>query len=196
VRARVARALDDRYLLIARAYREDAAAAAQVLSDARLPEQFKVELREGGLRPRIRAQLLAQARIVESELLSGPDGRDRLLDAAFLSRLLRHQLANIPPRVFRDPELVAGVARLFREAVLAQENAAVTARAEESLRTVHAALRAYESEFVVQIQQGRRVAFRQSVERAFQCMAWFALGAVLIAAFVPEVPPRRNEPAA
>ena len=57
--------------MIERAYREDAAAVAEIVGDPRMPEQIKAALRDGGVRGRIHRQLVQRADIVESELKDG-----------------------------------------------------------------------------------------------------------------------------
>ena len=50
IRERVDEALDERFAVIERAYREDAAAVDEIVGDPRMPEQIKAALRDGGVR--------------------------------------------------------------------------------------------------------------------------------------------------
>jgi hypothetical protein len=109
-----------------------------------MPEPIKKALRDGGVRGRIHRQLLERADTVESELKSGEEGRERLLQESRLARGVKQQLADIPVRALREPELIAGVGKLFRDAILAKEDALVAstvsavaahgARSDEQLR--------------------------------------------------------------
>ena len=93
---------------------------AEIVGDPRMPEQIKAALRDGGVRGRIHRQLVQRADTVESELKTGEAGRDRLLQDPELPASVKQQLADIPVRALREPELIAGVAKLFRDAILAR----------------------------------------------------------------------------
>jgi MFS family permease len=190
IRGRVERALDERYVLIARAYEGDAAAVEEILSDPRMPEPIKASLRDGGVRARVHRSLLERASIFEHQLRSGPEGRDRLMQDAALPATLRSQLANIPPRAFADPELMAGVARLFREALLAKEEEIAAATVRSSLQTVRAAMSVYATQLVERIQRGVKVAFAEAIAHMLERALWIVLAALLVVLFIPELPLR------
>jgi hypothetical protein len=190
IRERVERALDERYLLIARAYDGETAAVEEILNDPRMPEPIKASLREGGVRARVHRSLLERASLFEHQLRSGPEGRDRLMQDANLPATLRSQLANIPPRAFADPESMANVARLFREALLSKEGEIATATVQRYLQTVRAAMSAYATELVERIQRGVKVAFAAAIAHMLERALWIVLVAVLIVAFIPELPLR------
>jgi hypothetical protein len=110
---------------------------------------------------------------------------------------VKQQLADIPLRALREPELIAGVARLFRDAILAKEDALVATTVQQSLLTVRAAMSIYGKQLVERIQRGVKVAFATSIAHMLERALWIVGLAVLIVFFIPEVPLRsRAAPAA
>jgi EmrB/QacA subfamily drug resistance transporter len=197
IRLRVNGTLDERFAVLERAYHEDADAVAEIIGDPRMPEQIKAALRDGGVRGRIHRQLLQRADTVESELKAGEEGRERLLQDPELPSGVKQQLADIPLRALREPELIAGVARLFRDAILAKEDALVATTVQQSLLTVRAAMSIYGKQLVERIQRGVKVAFATSIAHMLERALWIVGLAVLIVFFIPEVPLRsRATPAA
>jgi EmrB/QacA subfamily drug resistance transporter len=197
IRLRVNGTLDERFAVLERAYHEDADAVAEIIGDPRMPEQIKAALRDGGVRGRIHRQLLQRADTVESELKAGEEGRERLLQDPELPSGVKQQLADIPLRALREPELIAGVAKLFRDAILAKEDALVATTVQQSLLTVRAAMSIYGKQLVERIQRGVKVAFATSIAHMLERALWIVGLAVLIVFFIPEVPLRsRAAPAA
>ena len=190
IRARVDGTLEERFAVIDRAYHEDAAAVAEIIGDPRMPEQIKAALRDGGVRGRIHRQLVQRAEIVESELKAGEAGREHLLQDPELPSGVKQQLANIPVRALREPELLTGVAKLFRNAILEKEDALVAKTVQQSLLTVHAAMSIYGKQLVERIQRGVKVAFATSIAHMLERALWIVGLAVLIVCFIPEVPLR------
>jgi EmrB/QacA subfamily drug resistance transporter len=190
IRASVERALAGRYQVIARAYEGDAAAIAEILGDPRMPEPIKASVRDGGVRGRVHRGLLERASHFEHQLRSGPEGRDRLMQDADLPATLRAQLANIPPRAFADPQLMAGVARLFREALLAKEDEIAAATVRRSLESVRAAMSGYATQLVERVQRGVKVAFATAIAQMLERAVWIVLAAAMIVLFIPELPLR------
>jgi hypothetical protein len=183
-------ALEERYRLVARAYEGDAVAAEAILSDPRMPESIKAVLRDGGVRARVHRSLLERASLFEHQLRSGPQGRDQLMQDADLPATLRSQLANIPDRAFADPQVIASVARLFREALLAKEDEIAAATVRRSLDTVRAAMSVYAAQLIERIQRGMKVAFAAAIAHMLERALWIVLAAVLIVVFIPELPLR------
>ncbi len=198
VRTRVDSALEERFAVIERAYHEDAAAVAEIVGDPQIPEQLKATLRDGGVRGRIHRQLVQRADTVESELKDGETGRERLLQDPDLPAGVKQQLADIPVRALREPELIAGVAKLFRDAILAKEDAMVAASVQQSLLMVRAAMSGYGKQLVERIQRGMKVAFSTSIVHMLERALWILGLAVTIVLFLPEVPlrSRASEPEA
>jgi EmrB/QacA subfamily drug resistance transporter len=190
IRARVNRALDERYRIIERAYNEDPRAVAEVLRDARLPETIKAPLQDGGFRTRTHDELVERTDFLVSELRSGEAGRDRLLRDPTLSSTLKQQLANIPARAWNEPEAIAGVAKLFRDSMLATENAIVAQRAQRALQTVKAGMALYSNQLVANIHRGMKVAFAAAVAHMLERAFWIVVLAVLVVLFIPELPLR------
>jgi hypothetical protein len=190
IRARVDGTLEERFAVIERAYNEDAAAVSEIVGDPRMPEQIKASLREGGVRGRVHRQLVQRADTVESELRSGEEGRARLLQDPNLPAGVKQQLADIPLRALREPELVAGVAKLFRDAILAKEDAMVAAGVKQTLLTVRVAMTSYGKQLVDRIQRGVKVAFATSIVHMLERALWIVGLAVLVVFFIPEVPLR------
>jgi hypothetical protein len=190
IRERVEETLDERFAVIGRAYREDAAAVDEIVSDPRMPEQIKAALRDGGVRGRIHRQLVQRADTVESELKSGEAGRARLLQDPELPAGVKKQLADIPVRALREPELLAGVAKLFRDAILSKEDALVALTVQQSLMQVQAAMSIYGKQLVGRIERGVKVAFATSITQMLERSLWIVGLALAIVLFVPEVPLR------
>ncbi len=190
IRARVESALDERYRVIERAFNEDQRAVEEVLADPRLPEAIKAPLRDGGLRAKTHQELVERTDELVAELKSGTGGRDRLLDHPDLSLALKRQLANIPARTWNEPTVIAGVATLFRDSMLATEDALVANRAHEALRRVKAGMTAYANKLVGDIQRGVKVAFAASIAQMLQRALWIVGLALLIVLFIPELPLR------
>jgi hypothetical protein len=197
IRARVDSTLEERFAVLDRAYHEDAAAVSEILGDPRMPEQIKAALRDGGVRGRIHRQLVKHADTVESELKAGEEGREHLLQDPELPAGVKQQLADIPVRALRETELIAGVGKLFRDAILAKEDALVAATVQQSLLAVHAAMSIYGKQLVERIQRGMKVAFATSIVHMLERALWIVGLAVTIVLFIPEVPLRsRAAPAA
>jgi EmrB/QacA subfamily drug resistance transporter len=190
IHKRVDETIDQRFAVIERAYREDAAAVDEIVGDPRMPEQIKAALRDGGVRGRIHRQLVQRADTVESELKTGEEGRERLLQDPDLPAGVKKQLADIPVRALREPELLAGVARLFREAILSKEDVLVAMTVQQSLMQVRAALSIYGNQLVERIRRGVKVAFATSITHMLERSLWIVGLAVVIVLFVPELPLR------
>jgi hypothetical protein len=190
IRARVDSVLEQRFAVIERAYREDPAAVAEIVGDPQMPEQIKASLRDGGVRGRIHRQLVQHADTIETELKSGEEGRERLLHDPELPASLKQRLADIPLRALREPEIVANVTQLFRDAILSREDALVAASVQQSLLTVHAAMSIYGKQLVERIQRGTKVAFATSIVHMLERALWIVGLAVAIVFFIPEVPLR------
>jgi EmrB/QacA subfamily drug resistance transporter len=190
IRVRVERTLEERFVVIERAYHEDAAAVAEIVGDPRMPEQIKAALRDGGVRGRIHRQLVQRAATVESELKTGEAGRDHLLQDRELPASVKQHLADIPLRALREPELLAGIAKLFRDAILAREDAIVATTVQQSLLTVRTAMTLYGKQLVERIQRGMKVAFATSIVHMLERALWIVGLAVAIVLFIPEVPLR------
>lgn len=195
IRARVDAALDERYQVIERAYGEDPNAVAEVLGDSRLPEQVKAPLRDGGIRARTSDELVKRTDALVAELKDGEDGRDRLLKDPNLSPALKQQLANIPSRAWDEPQVIAGVATLFRDSMLATENAIVLKRSQQALQTIKAGVARYAEKLVGDIQRGMKVAFATSIARMLDRALWIVGLALLVVLFIPELP-LRSKPSA
>ena len=85
---------------------------------------------------------------------------------------------------------MANVARPFREALLSKEGEIATATVQRSLQTVRAAMSVYATELVERIQRGVKVAFAAAIAHMLERALWIVLVAVLIVAFIPELPLR------
>ncbi|HKU14791.1 MAG TPA: MDR family MFS transporter [Steroidobacteraceae bacterium] len=190
IRTRVDGALEERFAVIERAYREDPAAVAEIVGDPRMPEQIKASLRDGGVRGRVHRQLVQRAQTVENELNMGEDGRERLLHDPELPAGVKQQLAEIPLRALRDPALLAGIGELFRDAILAKEDALVAAGVQQTLLAVRAAMTIYGKQLVERIQRGMKVAFATSIVHMLERALWMIGLALTIVLFIPEVPLR------
>ena len=190
IRKRVTQAMDDRYEVIARAYGGDQAAIDAIAGDPRMPEAIKSAVRDGGVRGRVHRQLIERADLIESELQTGELGRDRLMEDPELPAGLRQQLANIPVRAFGDPQLMTGVATLFRHALFSKEDAIAAAAVERSLQNVRAAMTVYANQLVAQTERGIKVAFATAIVHMLERALWIVVAAVLIVMFIPEIPLR------
>jgi EmrB/QacA subfamily drug resistance transporter len=190
VRELVRSALDERYAVIERAYRQDADAVAEILADPRIPEDVKSGLRDGGIHGRIHRKLEQRAAEVEAEIESGQAGRDRLLESSDLSQKLKAQLANIPERALRDPALRAEVADLFRNAILAQEETMVSRATERSLQVIRDALASYAEQLIARTRQGIREAFSISIADMLRRSVWIVALGLAIVLLIPEIPLR------
>jgi EmrB/QacA subfamily drug resistance transporter len=190
IRARVDATLDERFAVLERAYHENEAAVSEIVGDPRMPEQIKAALRDGGVRGRIHRQLVHRVETLEAELESGEEGRERLLQDPELPAGLKQQLADIPVRALREPELIASVTNLFRDAILAKEDALVATTVKQSLLTVRAALSIYGKQLVGQIERGMKVAFATAIVHMLERALWIVGLAVAIVLFIPEVPLR------
>ena len=190
IRARVNTVLNERYQVIERAYHEDHEAVEAVLGDTRLPDAIKEPLRDGGIRTATKDELTARTDALVFELQSGEAGRDRLLQDPTLSPTMKRQLANIPSRAWKEPEVIHGVIALFRDSLLATEDALVAQRAERALARVRAGMAAYAAKLVKDIHRGVRVAFAASIAQMLERALWIVGLAVLVVSFVPELPLR------
>jgi MFS family permease len=190
IRKRVTQAMDDRYEIIERAYGGDEAAIEAIAGDPRMPEAIKGAVRDGGVRGRVHRQLIERAELIELELQTGERGRDRLMQDPELPPGLREQLANIPVRAFDDPQLMTGVAALFRDALFSKEDAIAAAAVQRSLQNVRAAMTVYANQLVPQIERGMKVAFATAIVHMLERALWIVVAAVLIVMFIPEIPLR------
>lgn len=194
IRADVQQALDARYQVIERAYHGDETAVAEILADPRIPEEMKAALRDGGVRARVHRELTQQASEVEAELRKGEEGRERLLQDDTLPASLKEQLANVPERALHDAELSGGVARLFRDSILAQQDSLVSVATQQSLQSVRAAMPEYTAQLVSQTQSGMKVAFAASIAQMLSRALWIVVLGVIIIMFIPELPLRSHQP--
>jgi EmrB/QacA subfamily drug resistance transporter len=190
IRARVQTALDERYHVIERAYNEDQRAVEEVLADSRLPESIKAPLRAGGLRAKTHDELVERTDELVTELKAGTRGRDRLLDDPDLSLAMKRQLENIPARAWNEPAVIAAVAALFRDSMLATENAIVAKRAQQALQMVKAGIASYANKLVADIQRGVKVAFAASISQMLERALWIVGLALLVVVCIPELPLR------
>jgi EmrB/QacA subfamily drug resistance transporter len=190
IRARVDQALEQRYKVIERAYAEDPQAVAEVLADTRLPESIKAPLRDGGIRARTHNELVEHTNAIVAELTSGQAGRDRLLRDPNLSAPIKQQLANIPSRAWLEPQLIAGVAALFRDSLLAKENTIVASRAQQTLLAIRAGMPIYAARLVENIDRGMKLAFAAAITHMLERALWIVALALLIVLFIPELPLR------
>jgi EmrB/QacA subfamily drug resistance transporter len=190
VRHQVDDALNARFAVIERAYQNDEAALAEVLADTRLPEPVKAPLRDGGLRARIHDQLQARADAVEQELRSGEVGRDRLLQDPSLAASVKEQLANVPPRALRDPDVAGTVVRLFRDSIMAKENAMVASATTAALEQLRKAMAVYGDQLVNQIEAGTKAAFATSITHMLSRALWIVIAGLLLILLIPEIPMR------
>ena len=190
IRERVNTVLNERYQVIERAYHEDSAAVETVLADSRLPEAIKKPLRDGGIRAATKDELVKRTDVLVAELESGADGRDRLLEDPTVSPTLKRQLANIPSRAWKEPEVIHGVTALFRDSLLTTEDALVAQRADRALAMVKAGMTAYSTKLVNDIQRGVKVAFAVSIAHMLERALWIVALALLVVLFVPELPLR------
>lgn len=195
IRADVQQALDARYKVIERAYHADPAAIAEILADPRIPEEMKAALRDGGVQARVHRELTQQANEVEAGLRKGEDGREQLLQDSALPESLKDQLANVPERALHDAELTDGVARLFRDSILAQEDSLATAATQQSLQSVRTAMTDYAAQLVSETRSGMKVAFAASIAQMLSRALWIVALGVLIMMFIPELPLRSHQPA-
>jgi hypothetical protein len=176
--------------VIDRAYHEDPAAVEAVLSDSRLPEVIKAPLRDGGIRASTKDELMERTDGLVAELKSGPAGRDRLLLDPTLSPILKQQLANIPTRAWKEPEVIDGVINLFRDSLLATEDVLVGQRADRALAQVRAGITTYSAKLVNDIHRGVTVAFAASIAHMLERALWIVGLALLVVLFIPELPLR------
>lgn len=190
IQARVDAVLNERYQIIERAYHEDPAAIETVLGDSRLPEAIKQPLRDGGIRAETKDELHERTDALVAELKSGEAGRDRLLQDPTLPSTLKQQLANIPSRAWREPEVINGVSALFRDSLLVTENALVAQRADRALARVKAGMAAYSKKLVNDIHRGVKVAFAISIAHMLERALWIVALALFVVLFVPELPLR------
>jgi len=188
-------ALDARYKVIERAYGGEQAAIEDILADPRLPEQVKAPLKDGGIRARVHRQLAQRADAVAAELNNGEAGRERLLNDPALSAATRQQLADIPVRALRDPQVIAGVAALFRNSIVAQEDAKVAAATQQALQLILAGIADYAKQMVGHIKRGTREAFSVSITEMMGRALWIVLFGLLVIFFIPEIPLRSRAPA-
>jgi MFS family permease len=190
IRTRVDQVLDERYRVIERAYAEDPEAVAEVLADTRLPESIKAPLQDGGIRTEIHDALIEHTDAIVAQLQSGQAGRDRLLQDPNLSAPMKQQLANIPARAWQEPQLIARVAALFRDGLLAKENAIVAGHTQQALQTIKAGMAVYAAQLVENIHRGMKVAFAAAITHMMERALWIVALAVLIMVFIPELPLR------
>lgn len=188
IRGNVDKALALRYAVIERAYRGDQAAVEEILGDPRLPEQIKAPLQEGGARGRVHRQLVRHAATVAAELKNGEAGRQRLLQDPHLAQTTKDRLATIPTRALRDPRLADGVAALFHDSILAQEDALVATATQQSLELIRNAMGPYAQQLVERMQYGTKEAFSASITQMLSRALWIVLAGVLVSLFIPELP--------
>lgn len=195
IRKNVDKALATRYAVIERAYEGDRSAVEDILGDPRLPAQLKAPLQEGGVRGRVHRELVQRANTIETELKNGEAGRERLLQDTRFAQATKEQLANIPTRALRDPQLAAGVAALFRDSILAQEDRMVATATQQSLQLIRKAMIPYAQQLVERFQHGMKEAFSASITQMLGRALWIVLAGLLVILFIPELPLRSRAPA-
>jgi hypothetical protein len=93
-------------------------------------------------------------------------------------------------RAFGDPQLMTGVAALFRHALFSKEDAIAAAAVQRSLQNVRAAMTVYANQLVAQTERGIKVAFATAIAHMLERALWIVVAAVLIVMFIPEIPLR------
>ncbi len=103
---------------------------------------------------------------------------------------MKQQLANIPSRAWNEPQVINGVAALFRDSVLATENAVVAKRAQKALQAVKDGMAMYATKLVADIHRGMKVGFAAAIAQMLERALWIVGMAVLVVLFIPELPLR------
>jgi EmrB/QacA subfamily drug resistance transporter len=192
IRARVTATLAERYRLVERAYGGEAAATSEIMADPRMLEQIKAPLRDGGIQVRVYRELQQRADRLDAELHNGVAGRTRLVADPAFSVALRVQIADIPDRALREPEAVTRMVGLFRESIMAQQQARVVAVTQSTLSEIKVALDRYAELLVTRIHGGIKEAFAISISSMLARALWIVVLGVLIILFIPEVPLRAS----
>jgi hypothetical protein len=192
IRARVTATLAERYELVERAYRGEAAATREIMADPRMLEQIKAPLRDGGIEVRVYRELQQRADRLDAELRNGVAGRTRLVADPAFSVALRVQIADIPDRALREPEAVTRMVGLFRESIMAQQQARVAAVTQSTLSEIKVALERYAELLVARSHRGIKEAFAISISSMLARALWIVVLGVLIIFFIPEVPLRAS----
>lgn len=196
IRANVDKALALRYAVIERAYQGDQPAVEEILGDPRLPEQIKTPLKDGGVRGHVHRELVERADTVQMELMSGEAGRERLMEDPHLASATKEQIANIPVRALRDPQLASGVAALFRDSILAQEDSLVQTTTRQTLQLIRKEMGFQAQQLVERVQSGTKEAFSIAITQMLSRALWIVLAGLLVILFIPELPLRNRVSAA
>lgn len=192
IRANVHEAIGQRFAILERAYRGDAAATQEILADSRLPDEIKEPLRDGGIQARVHAHLEERADRVAAGLREGEDGRRLLLTDPDLSETLKRHLANIPARALGEKEVMGGVVTLFRNSILGLQDAMVAAQIDSATEEARDVLRRYEAQLVEQIHAGTRQTFANSIAQMLTRALWIVGAGVVLMLFIPELPLRTH----
>ncbi len=175
---------------IEQAYRGDADALRKVVADQQLPPEIRSELEAGGVQPAIHLRLEVLAATVEKGLLNGEAGRTALLEDATIPDDLKSQVAAVPERAMADRQAMSSLAARYRETILAQEPALVSATIDTRVAEVRAELKTASDQYIERIRRGTKEAFAHSVASTLAAAIVLIVLGLLIIMLIPEIPLR------
>jgi hypothetical protein len=175
---------------IEQAYRGDAVALQAVLLDKELPAEVRDELEAGGVQPAIHARLEALAAVVRRQLQGGEAGRAALLADPTVPDGLKAQFAALPQRALADRQAMASLSTRYRETILAQEPALVSATIATRVTGVRSAMEVASEDLVERTRRGTKAAFAHSVASTLAAAIWLIVLGLLIMMLIPEIPLR------
>jgi hypothetical protein len=194
IRSNIEQVMAGQNRLVERAYRGDAQAVDVVLAEPQIPGEVKAPLRDGGIRARIHHELTLRGDRVAAAVERGAEGVDELLDDPDVPDTLKRQLQRVPSRALRDDEASHGVATLFRDALLAQEEAQVIAATDLALQTAQTAMQRYSEQLIADTERGMKLAFAEAVSDMLSRALWIVAVGAFIILLIPELPLRTRQP--
>ena len=194
IHTQIDKALDEQYAKLVLAFDGDQVAVDEILNNPTLPEQLKGLVRDGGVRAKTHATLLARADKVADGLKKGEAGRAALLEESSLPAALKDQIRAIPADDLKGAVKAAAVGQHFREIVMGDEKAEADKAVTNILALIKGALQKQGDKLADDVTKGVKEGFSLSITSLFSTALWIIAFAFLTTLFIPVLPLRNTSP--
>ena len=195
IHTQIDKALDEQYAKLVLAFDGDQVAVDEILNNPALPEQLKGLVRDGGVRAKTHATLLARADKVADGLKKGEAGRAALLEESGLPATLKDQIRAIPADDLKGAAKAAAVGEHFRQIVMGDEKAEADKAVTNILALIKGALQKQGDKLADDVTKGVKEGFSLSITSLFSTALWIIAFAFLTTLFIPVLPLRNTSPA-
>lgn len=182
--------------LLTKAIQDDDAQAKQaLLQNPRIDPRLKGALEQGGIRAQVKAAFDAQLTAVKAAINAGPDALLALIQNPKTPEPVKAGLTRIPPESLQTPEgkaqVIAQVEQIAATAEKDAEDKAVKGALDGAYQGLAVAQGRAEST-VDKIGEALKTAFTDAIRQIYFYALFIALLALLITAFLPQIPLRKT----